>query len=217
MILDVLFPEKCLYCKKYGKIICDSCYEKLNNKSLFKEVYGNYFDCVFCGSFYNDIVKKQIHNFKFHNQAYFYKYFIEISLKNTKVYNFLKNFDLITFIPMNNLKQLKRGYNQSELLAKELGKRLNIEVVKTLEKQKNIKIQSTLNEYERVKNAQNAFKIIDNINLENKNIILVDDILTTGATVKSASKILKQNKCNKILVFTIAKTQIKQSVIKSCR
>ena len=206
MILDILFPEKCLYCKKYGKIICDNCFEKLNNKNFFKKVYRNFYDYIFCSSFYNDLIKIQIHNFKFHDKAYFYKYFIEISLKNLKIVEFMKNFDLITFIPMSPKKQNIRGYNQSELLAKELGKRLGIKVIKTLEKEKNIKTQSTLNELEREKNAQNAFKKFDNIDLKNKNIILVDDILTTGATVKSASKILKENNCNKILVFTIAKT-----------
>ena len=206
MILDILFPEKCLYCKKYGKIICDNCFEKLNNKNFFKKVYRNFYDYIFCSSFYNDLIKIQIHNFKFHDKAYFYKYFIEISLKDSKIVEFMKKFDLITFIPMSLKKQNIRGYNQSELLAKELGKRLGIKVIKTLEKEKNIKTQSTLNELEREKNAQNAFKKFDNIDLKNKNIILVDDILTTGATVKSASKILKENNCNKILVFTIAKT-----------
>lgn len=211
MLLDILFPEKCLYCKKYGKIVCDSCYKKLNNKNLFKEVNEKYFDYIFCSSFYNDLVRKQIHSFKFHNKAYFYKYFIEISLKNPKLLDFFKKFDLITFIPMSLKKQNIRGYNQSELLAKELGKRLGIEVVKTLEKEKNIKTQSTLNEFDRVKNAEKAFKMAENIDVANKNIILVDDILTTGATVKSASKILKGNNCNKILVFTVAKTTMRKS------
>ena len=211
MILDILFPEKCLYCKKYGKIICDNCFEKLNNKSLFKKVYRNFYDYIFCSSFYNDLIKNQIHNFKFHEKAYFYKYFIEISLKNSKIVEFMKKFDLITFVPMNSKKQNIRGYNQSELLANELGKRLGVKVIKTLEKQINIKTQSTLNEIDREKNAQNAFKIVPNIYLNNKNIILVDDIFTTGATVKNASKILKENNCNKILVFTVAKTIKKKS------
>ena len=211
MILDILFPEKCLYCKKNGKIICDACYKKLNNKSLFKKVNGDYFDYIFCSSFYNDLVKRQIHNFKFHEDNYFYKYFIEISLKNRKIYEFMKKFDLITFIPMDLKKQNKRGYNQSELLANELGKRLEIKVINALEKQKNIKTQSTLNELERFKNVQNAFKKVENIDLKNKNIILVDDIFTTGATIRSASKILKENNCNRILAFTIAKSTLKKS------
>ena len=211
MILDILFPEKCLFCKKRGKILCDNCYKKLNNKSLFKEVYGDYYDYIFCSSFYNGLVRRQIHRFKFHEQAYFYKYFIEISLKNSKIVEFMKKFDLITFIPMDLKKQNKRGYNQSELLANELGERLEIEVVKILEKEKNVKTQSSLNELERIENVRNAFKKIENVDFKNKNIILVDDILTTGATVRSASKILKENNCNKILVFTVAKTTIQKS------
>ena len=212
MILDILFPDKCLYCNKYGKIICDKCFKKIENKNFFKKVNGNYFDYIFCSSFYNELMKNQIHKFKFHNQAYFYKYFIEISLKDCKIYDFLKKFDFITYIPMNYKKQMRRGYNQSELLAKELGKRLNINVIKTLEKNDYVKTQSTLTEKEREINAKNAFKFKANIDLERKNIILVDDILTTGSTVKSSSKILKEHNANIICVFAIAKTQLKNYI-----
>ena len=211
MILDFIFEPRCVFCKKIGKYICENCYEKLNNKYLFQKVEKDYFDYIYCGSFYNDLIKKQIHNFKFHDKPYLYKYFIELSLtKNEKIFNFLKKFDLITYIPMNNQKELKRGYNQSKLLAKELGKRLKIDVLKTLEKPRIIKTQSSLSEEERKINARGAFEFIDGKDIKNKNIILVDDILTTGSTARSASKILKLNGANKICVFAISKTTMRK-------
>lgn len=207
MLLDNLFPEKCLYCKKYGKYICDSCYKKLNNEYIFRKVYNDYFDYIICCSYYRGDIKKQIHNFKFHEQSYLYKYLIEICLLNNKIYNFLRNFDLITYIPMNYNKQLKRGYNQSELLAKELGRKLNIEVIKTLKKPLQLKVQSTLSEKEREKNVKNAFEFIGKEeNIKNKKIILVDDIITTGSTVRICSKILKRFQPQKICILAIAKT-----------
>ena len=109
---------------------------------------------------------------------------------------------------MSYKRKLKRGYNQSELLAKELGRKLEIKVIKTLEKSKNTKVQSTLKEEEREDNVKNAFSFLENIEIRNKNIVLVDDILTTGSTVNSASRILKQNGANKICVFTISKTRL---------
>ena len=209
-MLDILFPDKCLYCKKYGKIICNECFKKLNNKSIFKRLNGNYFDYIFCTSFYNELIKSQIHKFKFYNQAYFYRYFIEISLRDCKIFDFLKKFDFITYIPMNYKKQIKRGYNQSELLAKELGKKLKIKVINTLKKIDGVKTQSTLTKEERKENVKNAFEFIGDRDLKGKNIILVDDILTTGSTAEASSKILKENNVNIICVFAIAKTQIKK-------
>ena len=206
MLLDNLFPERCLYCGKYGKYICEYCYNKLNNEYIFRKVYNDYFDYIICSSYYIGDIKKKIHNFKFHEQSYLYKYLIEICLLNNKICNFLKNFDLITYVPMNYNKQLKRGYNQSELLAKELGKRLNIEVVKTLNKPLQFKVQSTLSEKERIDNVKNAFEFIGGDNIKNKNIILVDDIITTGSTIRTCSKILKNFQVKEICILAIAKT-----------
>ena len=206
MLLDNLFPERCLYCGKYGKYICEYCYNKLNNEYIFRKVYNDYFDYIICSSYYVGDIKKKIHNFKFHEQSYLYKYLIEICLLNNRIYNFLKYFDLITYVPMNYNKQLKRGYNQSELLAKELGKRLNIEVVKTLNKPLQFKVQSTLSEKERMDNVKNAFEFIGGDNIKNKNIILVDDIITTGSTIRIFSKLLKNFQAKKICILAIAKT-----------
>ena len=207
MLLDILFPKKCLYCGRYGNYICKECYNKLNNKSIFRKINNDYFDYVIFCSYYEGFIKKQIHNFKFHEKSFLYSYFLEFYLKNDKILYFLKKFDLITYVPMNYNKEIKRGYNQSKLLANELGKKLNIKVINLLEKPLGIKVQSTLSERERENNVKNAFKFVEYNNIENKNIILVDDILTTGSTVRACSKILKENNCGKICVFTIAKTR----------
>ena len=209
MLLDIIFPVKCLYCGKNGKYICDECYKRFeNSKYIFKKIDDKYFDYMICDSFYIGSKKRLIHNFKFHEKSYLYKYFIELVLKKEKICEFLKKFDFITYIPMSYKRKLKRGYNQSELLAKELGRKLEIKVIKTLEKSKNTKVQSTLKEEEREDNVKNAFSFLENIEIRNKNIVLVDDILTTGSTVNSASRILKQNGANKICVFTISKTRL---------
>lgn len=197
--------------EKYGKYICDECYEKYKNKYLFRKIENENFDYIFCSSFYTNFIKNKIHNFKFFNKSYLYMFFIELSLRNEKIVNFLKNFDLITYIPMNLKKEDERGYNQSKLLSEELGKKLGIKVEKLLEKQKQCKTQSKLSEKEREENIKDAFKFVNNKGLKNKNIILVDDILTTGSTIREASKILKESGANKICIFAIAKTKLKKS------
>lgn len=210
-LLDIIFPEKCIYCNKYGRYICQNCFNKLDNKYLFKKIDNDFFNYLICGTIYKNKTKIQIHNFKFHEQSYLHKYFIELILNNRSIYEFLKKFDYITYIPMTKNKKLLRGYNQAELLALELGKRLDIKVVKLLEKFKENKTQSSLLKEERVKNVQDIFEFYNEQKASlfvHKNIILIDDIFTTGSTVRSASKVLKKNNVNKICVLTISKAGI---------
>jgi len=206
MILDILFPDRCFYCGKIGRTICSNCLAKINKPYLFRKVNDDYFDYVFCGSFYRGFIKSRIHSFKFHKKAHLYKYFIELCLRDKKIVEFLKKFDYIVCVPMHYKKELKRGYNQSKLLAEELGRKLDVEVLDCLEKVKENKTQSLLSEKERAKNVKNVFEYRGEIDLKNKNIILVDDILTTGSTVREISKMLKENKANIICIFSIAKT-----------
>lgn len=204
-ILDYICPQKCIYCNKTGEIICEKCLEQIYDTHIFKKVNNNVFDYVFCGSNYNNIIRTQIHSFKFHEKAYLYKYFIRICLRNKQIIDFLKQFDYITYVPMHYKKERKRGYNQSKLLAKELGIKLNIKVKKYLKKVKENKVQSLLNQKERIENVKNVYKIKKSRYLNNKKIILVDDIFTTGSTIKECSKILKENGANIICVFVVAK------------
>lgn len=208
-ILDFIFPETCVYCGKIGNIICKECLRKINYKYLFKKIKNEYFDYLYCSSFYKTDIKKKIHKFKFKENSYLYKFFIEESLKNKEIYESLKKFDLITFVPMTKYKEKLRGYNQSYLLAKELGKRLEIEDKELLIKSKENKRQGSLSEIQRQENVKNVFEFDKSFNIKGKNIILVDDIITTGATIRSCSKALKDNGAGKILAFAIAKTEYK--------
>ena len=83
---------------------------------------------------------------------------------------------------------------------------LNIEVVKTLNKPLQFKVQSTLSEKERIDNVKNAFEFIGGDNIKNKNIILVDDIITTGSTIRTCSKMLKNFQVKEICILAIAET-----------
>lgn len=206
-ILEIVFPKRCFYCNKVGEIICDSCMKKIQNSYMFKKVNNDYFDYVYCSTYYKGNIKTQIHNFKFHEKAYLYQYFVEMALREKEISDFLKAFDIITYVPMYVTKEQKRGYNQAKLLANELGKKLNIKVIDCLEKKIENKTQSSLSEQERLTNVQDVFDFVKNRNISGKNIILVDDILTTGATVKNCSKILKENNAGKICIFAISKTK----------
>ena len=127
-----------------------------------------------------------------------------LCLKNLDLrLKFKKKYDIIIPVPMYKTKKDTRGYNQAEVLAKELGgvPMKNDVLIKIIDTKK----QSTLNKEERSQNLIGAYKIQNSEIIQNKNIILIDDIFTTGSTVNECSKILKQAGAYEICVLTIAK------------
>ena len=127
-------------------------------------------------------------------------------LKNEKLCRKLKFYDIIIPVPMYKLKKKERGYNQAEIFAHELAKNLNIYFDKNiLIKDINNKRQSSLSEKERFLNVKNVFKIVKMDKIKNKNVILVDDICTTSATLEECSRILKKYGARKVVGLVIAK------------
>lgn len=110
-------------------------------------------------------------------------------------------------VPIHKKRKRQRGYNQSELITKEIASKLeNLEYQnKVLQKVKHTIPQSSLSKEQRKRNVESVYKIINKEKIKNKKVILFDDIYTTGATVKEIAKLLKQNGASKILVLTIAK------------
>ena len=201
-VLDFLFPPRCSFCGKVNTYLCPKCRYKLNEKAVYKaENYGKY-KHIYLFKYEGDIRNKLI-DFKFNDKPYIAKSFAKFIIKNEKICGILKKYDIITAVPMYIKKQNKRGYNQAELFAKYLAEELNMKYYQTLEKIKNTKMQSSLNKQEREHNLDGAYKLKNAEIIQNKNIILVDDIYTTGSTVNECIKMLKN--ANKIIVFTIAK------------
>ena len=208
-ILDIIYPPKCGICGKIGcKDICIKCEKKLENESIFgKDSYiENYFDTHFYLFKYEGQIRNLLIQYKFNEKAYLYKSFSKFLKKYEK--KLFKNevYDIIIAVPISKNRLKKRGYNQSELLAKEIAKNLELKLEQNIiKKVKNNIPQSTLNKDEREQNVKDVYKIINKEIILNKKILLVDDIFTTGATANECSRILKENGAEKIDVFTIAK------------
>ena len=101
---------------------------------------------------------------------------------------------------------MQRGYNQTQLIAKEIAKNIDIKLCDdVLVKSKNTIAQSKLNKNKRKQNIKNAFKVLNLEKIQGKNILLFDDIFTTGSTVNECSKILKKAGAKTVGVLTIAK------------
>ena len=196
-VINLIYPNVCGICDKISKEdLCKKCEIKLNEIAKFKiDKYKNKNFRKHLYIFkYEGIIKDRLINFKFNDKIYIYKAFVNFIIKNKKICRFLKNYDIIIPVPIHYKRRIKRGYNQSALIAKEIAKNDNsIEYIdNVLLKQKNNKPQSTKNKKDRQENVIGAYYIKNEYKIYNKKILLLDDIYTTGSTVNECAKALKQ-------------------------
>lgn len=206
VIVMALFPNTCISCGDIipeGEDLCEYCSEMAETVDFTKV-------CARCGlpkkeclcskrvfhfsaaaaPFYNiGVMKKAMYAFKFGHREYIAKYFAKrMALTVRSCYSNV-NFDLVTFVPMRFSKKLKRGFNQSELLAKHISRLLKLPLCSNaILNAGKAKVQHTLKIDQRFKNVKGKYKANKNINLNGKTVLLVDDIKTTGATLDECAK-----------------------------
>ncbi len=213
-IINLIYPQVCSICGKINsKPLCNKCRYKLKEELCIG--YNNYLadtDKNFIEHYYffkyKNIIREQILDLKFHEKPYIIQS-IAYFLKNIqKSFENLKKYDIIIIVPISTTRQKERGYNQSELIAKQISMMINIPIEnKILYKTKNNVQQSTLSKENRIKNVEGVYTIKNYHRIQNKKILLIDDIYTTGSTVNECSKILVTNGVSRehIGVLTLAK------------
>ncbi|MBR3674161.1 MAG: ComF family protein [Clostridia bacterium] len=159
---------------------------------------------------YKKDIRQNIIKYKFDEKSYLYKSFSELFIRDEQFTNrFIENYDIIIPVPIHKNRLKSRGYNQSELIAKDIAKRCGKDYCKdVLIKKNNIVAQSSLDDkLDRIRNIKNAFVCGKNAELvKGKKVALFDDVFTTGATVNECAKVLKENGASFVGVFTIAKS-----------
>ncbi len=156
---------------------------------------------------YDEASKTLIAKFKYFDQTNLAKYFAELMFKQAE--EILPDIDFIAPIPLHKFRIIKRKYNQSALLAKNIGVLSDKKVLlDLLVRIKNNKPQALLSQKARKKNVAGIFKVKEKYSatIKGRNILLIDDVITTGATVESCCKVLKKCGVNKIYVLTLVKT-----------
>lgn len=223
--MDALFPGRCPICdgiRGKNKLICDECRlipRRVSEPRCFR--CGKHTDnpneefCEDCSSvkrffergtalYEYDSVNDSIARFKNASRPEYAAFYAEEISKYLGTV--LKEFeaDALIPIPLHPAKYKKRGYNQSELLADEISKRIKIPVrTDILFRIKNTKEQKKMKGTDRQKNLVGAFHIPQNV-VELDNVILVDDVYTTGSTIDEAARILKEAGVKKVYFVTVA-------------
>ena len=209
-ILEYIFLPSCGVCKKLGEgYLCNKCGKDIEKYKIelieSEKINGIQVEKIYLFK-YLGIIRRKIIEYKFNDKPYLYKMFCKTIIKNKKTCEFIKSYDIIIPVPIYKKRKKSRGYNQSELISREIAKKLNLQMFNNvLIKISNNEMQSKLNRKQRLKNVKNVYKIINKEKITNKDVIIFDDIYTTGSTINECISVLKKAKVNKIGVLILAK------------
>jgi len=202
--------EHCVICNDYtmeGEALCTHCRRKMKRcTESFYLCHNEEKYLVWSVFYYSNIVKELIIRLKYKSDficgEILAKYMLEL-VKDNEL-----EFDLIAFVPMTKKAFKKRGYNQSQFIANYLSRFFNIPVICNLIKNMDTKDQIGLSGEDRWSNMEKCFNIEQNVFMKNKNILLVDDVITTGATAFHCAHRLKESGVNNVFILTIAKSKV---------
>lgn len=192
-ILDICFPAKCLLCQRVlsrdETDLCHNCrkdteeYPKPKHKISFVAGWTAMW-------YYNGNVRHSLLLYKFYNRRSYgavYGRLLAMMLSS----KMLCDYDILTWVPVSRRRRWLRGYDQVELIAQSAGQELNTPAIAVLKKIKHTKPQSRLPDYARRKaNVMGVFAVSDPALIAGKRILLLDDIITTGATVSECARVL---------------------------
>jgi ComF family protein len=206
IVKDSIFPEVCI-CGKWGASICSECRAKVKPYKtqlcpLCKKVSEEGRTCRNCypklrltgvmvyGK-HEGLLKDLIWRCKYFFVRDLSKYFAELLAGEFGPELIEKEF-VVTAVPISKERALWRGFNQSELIARELAEQTGLEYSTMLKRDVESRAQVGLTRKERLKNIQDKIHIIDGLNVRRKRVLLVDDVITTGATLAECAKVLRK-------------------------
>ena len=225
-VLWIVLTKKCKYCNALitkNEDLCDDCKENLprieNEKCNFCgagkdrctcKKHHMSFDGITSPFYYEKGVKQGLQLLKFNNKSHLAFTFAENMADCVKEDFKDIDFDFICYVPFSLLQITERNYNQSDLLAEALSKRLETPVKNALVKLFDVKTQHDMTIMQRKGNVHGAYDVKDGFDVKGKTILLVDDIMTTGETLNNCALIMKIRGAEKVYCVTAALTAKKK-------
>ena len=201
------FCSSCLPTVKYNDgDVCPVCGRKTFRPEICMECKSKppLFKKAVSAFLYENGVTVLISKFK-NGKPYLKKFFAD---KIAQKLVTLPEIDCIVYIPLTRLSFVKRGYNQGRLLASALSKRIQKPVIYgAIKRVKQSRMQKGLTGKQRIENVKGAFKVVKKDRIKGKRVLIVDDVMTTGATVGEITRILLRAKAKEVFVATVASVE----------
>lgn len=226
-ITDTIFPKFCLGCDKEGQYLCPDCSGKIE-LNVWSACYKcgkrtlNSYVCSDCknkaalsgllvaGNWENELLRQLIYEYKYRFIAELKKELSQTLInyieKNCKT--LISDNAIISFVPLHKNRFIWRGFNQAELLAKEISERFNLPMVNLIERSRNTTPQAEIKKQEkRQENIRQSFIVSPALPMpiQNKIILLIDDVCTTGATLEECARTLKSLRPKEIWGLVLAR------------
>lgn len=225
---NILFPPKCHFCNSYeGASLCHVCLQNCNEifstkciicdkPSLFSTTHEKCYNpgipvATLSLYEYKGIVRDVIRQSKYKpNKFVLLRELTKYGILNLKEAGFtISSSTLVVPIPISKKRKKERGFNQAKIIAKIISNEYKTKIEsKTLVRTKNSKPQYSNNRRDRFENIRNVFNIRNSNKIDGKTVLLVDDIITSGATLLEASKTLFHGNCKDVWCVTLAKKEL---------
>ena len=215
----LLYPASCAVCAR-GLLLsesglCGTCGRRLSDlcfhpeEAVIDDHKFEFLDQAWALTPYESPVKEILTAIKFHRKRWLVRIFADLINPLSKALAGENSYDVILPIPVDRTKLLNREFNQAELFARLMAAATGIPLRRhILQKPQPTSIQSRLGQKERLMNLTGAFRVSSGTAVRGKNILLVDDIFTTGATAEESARTLKSSGASRVDIFAIASTAI---------
>ncbi len=230
--LSLFYPDACQVCggqraTASGGYVCPNCWQNLRFiRPPFCERCGlpfegaitTSFECANCREMKLYFVRARsviaakgmalelIHRYKYQRALWFEPLFASLLIVEAAPVLRQENWDLIVPVPLHPLKQAEREFNQAERLARRLARATDIPIsTKLVRRVEPTRTQTRLTRAERAQNVHRAFAPIDGARCDGRRVVLIDDVLTTGATTSACARVLKDCGADEVCVWTLAR------------
>ena len=213
ILTHLLFPEKCIFCGRIltgGEIdLCRSCRVEAPECPVRKQK-RSFLDSWVAIWYYERYIRSSILRYKFHRARHYAKgYGRLLAMKVAEGYP--EGFDVLTWVPVSPLRKLSRGYDQVELLARAVGRELGMKPRRCLMKIRHNRPQSRISGgAERRANVLGVYRTVRGVDLRDKRVLLLDDIITTGATAGECARVLLTAGAREVHLGAIAAARSQQ-------
>ncbi len=206
-LLDLLYPPRCMLCHRLIEAksapVCAKCMEALPEHDGAERHVDGAAHCVVT-FFYEGTLRDGFLRYKFEGRQWYARQFgawLAVTVRD----KLTGKFDLVTWVPVSRKRHRTRGYDQAELLCRETARELGMQPLLTLEKCTDNRAQSSLTgAEERFENAKGAYRAVQPERFAGKRVLLIDDIVTTGATMSECARVLRKAGAAEVVCAALA-------------